>query len=642
VPATFFVIGSHAAEHPDLVRRAHDEGHEIGNHTWSHENLSDLPGWQEALQLELTARAVTAATGTAPHLYRPPYSGTPAGISPADRTAMDAATARGMVVVLADHDTRDWAGPGPDAIAAAALPAGADGGVVLLHDGEGDRGATLSALRLIIHHARERGLRFATVSDAVGSATATDSPPATAVAVLQARSLVAAYQLGWALTLLGTYLLPAVGLLVVARALVLVHASRRHARFMRTLPIVPMGGPVSVIVPAYNEAVGIDRCVRSLLDTHHRGPLEVIVVDDGSTDDTAAIVRRLLRPGLGLRLLSQPNAGKPAALNAGVAAARGPVVICVDGDTIFQRDTITWLLHRFADPRVGAVSGNTKVANRRGFLGRCQHVEYVMGFNLERRAYELWDCMPTVPGAIGAFRRDAWEAVGGASDDTLAEDTDLTMAVNRAGWRVVYEDRAVAWTEAPATLRALWRQRYRWCYGTMQAMWKHRAAVRSRPPSPLGRRAIPNLVVFGVAFPLLAPLVDVFALYGLIFLDRRTVLGAWLLFAAAGLAVGAYAFYLDGERARALWILPCQQLVYRQLMYLVVIRSVTTALAGSRLGWQKVERTGDFSAGPTTDRPGPGPQPRPRPGPRPGPPGPGIATGPGAPPARPRQPVGSR
>jgi cellulose synthase/poly-beta-1,6-N-acetylglucosamine synthase-like glycosyltransferase/peptidoglycan/xylan/chitin deacetylase (PgdA/CDA1 family) len=594
--ATFFVIGRAAERHPDLIRRMDAEGHEIGNHTWSHQQLTGQPGWQQTLQLDLTGRAVVAADGVTPRLYRPPYSGTPAGLDASDLESIAAAGRRGLVAVLTDHDSRDWARPGAEAVADAALPPDANGGIVLFHDGGGDRAETVAALRLVIERARARGLRFATVSAATGMDPAATAPAASAPASLQATSVVVAYRVGQLLVFAGTWLLPAIGLLVIARAVVLAHASRRHAQLMRATAVLPYGPGVSVIVPAYNEAVGIERCVRSLLDTDHRGPVEVVVVDDGSTDGTAAIVHRLLRPGLGLRLLRQPNGGKASALNTGVAAARHDIVVCVDGDTIFERDTIRWLVHRFIDPEIGAVSGNTKVANRRGFFGRGQHVEYVMGFNLERRAYELWDCMPTVPGAIGAFRRSAWEAVGGASTDTLAEDTDLTMAVNRAGWRVVYEDRAVAWTEAPATARALWRQRYRWCYGTMQAMWKHRAVVTARPASPLGRRAIPNLVVFGVVFPVLAPLVDVFALYGLVFLDRRAVLLAWVLFAAAGLAVGAYAFHLDGERPTALWILPLQQFVYRQLMYLVVIRSITTALAGSRLGWQKLERTGDFSA----------------------------------------------
>jgi cellulose synthase/poly-beta-1,6-N-acetylglucosamine synthase-like glycosyltransferase len=176
------------------------------------------------------------------------------------------------------------------------------------------------------------------------------------------------------------------------------------------------------------------------------------------------------------------------------------------------------------------------------------------------------------------------------SDDTLAEDTDLTMQVNRAGYRVAYEERAKAWTEAPSTLRGLWRQRYRWCYGTMQAMWKHKGAVRER--SRLGRVALPYLLAFQVALPLLAPLIDLYAIYGLIFLDPRPVIGYWIAFNLFQLFLGAYALRLDRERLRPLWSVPLQQFVYRQLMYLVVYQSIVSAVGGSRLRWHKLARVG--------------------------------------------------
>src|SRR6185369_11786219 len=215
-----------------------------------------------------------------------------------------------------------------------------------------------------------------------------------------------------------------------------------------------------------------------------------------------------------VRVIRQENTGKPGALNTGIAAARGELLILVDGDTVFEPDAVGRLVQPFTDPRVGAVSGNTKVANRRGLLGRWQHLEYVTGFNLDRRMFDVAECMPTVPGAIGTFRRAAVEDVGGVPSQTLAEDTDFTMAVLRDGWRVVYEPSAVAWTEAPATLRQLWRQRYRWCYGTMQAMWKHRRSLFERGPAGrLGRRGLVYLGLFQILLPLCAPAVDVYAVY---------------------------------------------------------------------------------------------------------------------------------
>jgi cellulose synthase/poly-beta-1,6-N-acetylglucosamine synthase-like glycosyltransferase len=201
--------------------------------------------------------------------------------------------------------------------------------------------------------------------------------------------------------------------------------------------------------------------------------------------------------------------------------------------------------------------------------------------------------MPTVPGAIGAFRRAAVLDVGGVPGQTLAEDTDFTMALIRAGWRVVYAPDAVAWTEAPASLKQLWRQRYRWCYGTMQAMWKHRRAMVERGAAGrLGRRGLTYLLLFQVALPLCACVVDVYGVYGLLFLPPAKVAAVWAGFNLLQMATAAYALRLDRERFGPLWTLPFQQVVYRQLMYLVVIQSTVMALVGDRLRWHRMARIG--------------------------------------------------
>jgi len=371
---------------------------------------------------------------------------------------------------------------------------------------------------------------------------------------------------------------------------------RRQYRQTRWIPpdAPPFLPDVSVIIPAYNEAAGIAATVRSMAASRYRGRLEIIVIDDGSTDHTAAIAR-----GLGfsyVRVISQPNSGKPGALNHGIAIAHSEILVLVDGDTVFEPDTMERLVAPLQDPDVGAVSGNTKVGNRRGFIGGWQHLEYVMGFNLDRRMYDMLGVMPTVPGAIGAFRRSALGDIGGVSHDTLAEDTDLTMALCRDDWQIVYAPGAIAWTEAPATLSQLWKQRYRWSYGTIQAMWKHRRAVLDPGRSGrFGRVCLTYLALFQVLMPLVAPAIDISSLYGLIFLNPVQVAAFWLGFMALQGMAGAYALRIDGERLRALWALPFQQVVYRQLMYLVTIQSVITALLGTRQRWQAMRRTGVFS-----------------------------------------------
>lgn len=380
-----------------------------------------------------------------------------------------------------------------------------------------------------------------------------------------------------------------VALLALSRGALLCVVAGRHARTTRPLSVEPLPA-VSVVVPAFNESAVIEATVRALAASDYPS-LEIVVVDDGSTDETAAIV-----DGLGLacvRVVRQANMGKAGALNTAVAHANHDIIVCVDADTVFEAATISRLVGALAAPGVGAVAGNTKVANRDRRLGRWQHVEYVIGFNLDRRLYDVLDCMPTVPGAVGAFRRGALEDVGLFSSDTLAEDTDVTIALGRAGWRIVYEANAIAHTEAPATLRGLWVQRVRWTHGTLQSVSKHRAALRGDSHGQIGRRGLPYLLVHQVFAALLAPSIDLLAVYGLATIGVLATAGWLIAYNAVAVAVAAYAFHLDGESLRPLWGLPAQQFAHRQLVCLVVARSALRALLGTRTEWQRSVRAAE-------------------------------------------------
>jgi len=594
VPATFFVVGSRVVDHPALVRRARREGNEIGVHTWTHADLARLPRWRQNLELSLSQLGLAGAAGISSALVRPPYSSTPDALDRNDVALLRHVAGAGYVVALADKDSEDWRREGTTRIVSAATVVNGEGAIVLFHDGGGSRAQTVAALPQVIEAYRAMGYRFTTVSGGLGLPATAAEEKVSGLRHAQGVGLLVAVRLADDLAALLGWLLVPLGALAVLRTLLLLGFARWHVGVAwRRVGEAWWLPPVTVLVPAYNEAVGIEQAVRSLAASDYPD-LEIVVVDDGSTDGTGDIVESLGLPGV--RVVRQPNAGKAVALTNGIAFARNDVLVMVDGDTVFQPDTVRWLVQPLADPRVGAVSGNTKVGNRRGLLGRWQHLEYVVGFNLDRRMYDLLRCMPTVPGAVGAFRRTALDDVGGVSTDTLAEDTDLTMAVSRAGWRIVYEERAIAWTEAPATVMALWRQRYRWCYGTLQSVWKHRAAVHEGGDGRwLGLVGLPYLMAFQVLLPLLAPIIDVYALYGLIFLDARKVAVYWLAFLGLQVVAAAYALSLDRESLRPLWSLPLQQFVYRQLMYLVVIQSVVSALGGVHLPWHKLERTGDVT-----------------------------------------------
>ncbi|MGC1212758.1 MAG: bifunctional polysaccharide deacetylase/glycosyltransferase family 2 protein [Micromonospora sp.] len=597
VPATFFVLGAQVSRYPEISRRMVREGHELGIHTFTHPELTDVPSWRRRLEYSQTEAVIGYTTGVTAPLARLPYSSGVDAVDDSDWPIIRDSGRWGYVSVFEDTDSRDWARPGTDAIVRNSTPKGDRGAIVLLHDSGGERSQTVAALDRFIPEMQARGYRFTTVSAGLGW-------PAAAPAGLGEK--IQGGLLAWAVriadgTVRGLWLLLiVVGLLTLARTLLLFGYAVRHAR-RRRAPTWSWGdrmnAPVTVIVPAYNERETIAAAVRSLAAGTHPG-VEVLVVDDESDDGTADEVERLGLPNV--RVVRVPGGGKAAALNAGVALARHDLLVMVDADTVVEPDAIHRLVQPFADSRVGAVAGNVKVGNRRRLIGRWQHIEYVIGFSLDRRLYDTLHCMPTVPGALGAFRREAVQAAGGLSRATLAEDTDLTMGIHRAGWRVVYEETAVARTEAPSTLPELWRQRYRWSYGTMQALWRHRRSMIERGPSGrFGRRGLPFIALFSVLLPLLAPVVDIFAVYGLFFLDRVETAVAWLALLAIQVITAILAFRLDREPLRPLWALPLQQFVYRQVMYLVLVHSVVTALSGGALKWQKLRRTGEVAAQPT-------------------------------------------
>ncbi|AXG78400.1 bifunctional polysaccharide deacetylase/glycosyltransferase family 2 protein [Streptomyces paludis] len=612
VPGTFFLIGSMISRYPGVVKKMVADGNEVGVHTFTHVDLSYQSAARVKREIAQTQLALAGAAGITTTLFRAPYSSTNDAIDNESWPVYQRLGAMGYTSVFIDTDSEDWQLPGVDKIIKWATPKSGKGAAVLFHDAGGDREETLTALPKYIKRMKAKGYTFTTVSGAQqqdrqqagdtfggpqdgaqGNLLQAAHHKATGTTLWEGRALIAAVAVAeWSVPGLAVGL-AVVGVAVMGRFGLMLVLARRHYRQRNRRRFAwgpPVYEPVSVIVPAYNEKECIANTLNSLAASTH--PIEIVLVDDGSTDGTAEIAEALGLPNL--RVIRQENAGKSAALNNGVRQARYDIVVMMDGDTVFEPDTVRLLVQPFGDPGIGAVAGNAKVGNRDTLIGAWQHIEYVMGFNLDRRMYDLLRCMPTIPGAIGAFRREAVLAVGGMSEDTLAEDTDITIALHRAGWRVVYAEHARAWTEAPASIGQLWRQRYRWSYGTMQALWKHRRSVLDRGPSGrFGRVGMPLVVLFQVVTPVFAPLIDVFTVYAMIFVDFKASLLAWLAVLLVQLLCAAYAFRLDREKYRYLLMLPLQQIAYRQLMYLVLIHSSVTALTGGRLRWQKLKRTGE-------------------------------------------------
>ncbi|MCW1401334.1 glycosyltransferase [Novosphingobium sp. MW5] len=618
VPATFFVVGENAMPHPLLLNQIVNAGSEIGNHSFTHPNLAQVSAEGTRIELNSTNRLVEAYTGRSMRLFRAPYFGdaeptTTNEIVPALVAQQDGYTNVGLHV-----DPADWKRPGVDAIVKSALdqvktdnPESA-GQIVLLHDGGGDRSQTVAALPAIIDGLRAKGYQFVPVSRLAGLSRDEVMPRVTGRDLMSVRADVGVFlffgMLGYALN----WLFFAVILLGIGRAILLALLALRGNRPGQR-PVPPTIDPsqfVTVLIPAFNEARVIEASVGRILQSRDVR-LEVIVIDDGSQDDTSQIVTRAFGEDPRVRLLTLPNGGKARALNEGLKLATGEIIIALDADTQFEPETVARLARWFADPAIGAVAGNAKVGNRHNLVTRWQAVEYVTAQNLERRALSRFDAIMVVPGAVGAWRRQALEQVGGYPTDTLAEDQDLTIAIQRGGWRVAHDVDAIAWTEAPETFRALAKQRFRWSFGTLQCLWKHRSILRSGQPQGLAYIGIPQAWLFQIGFALISPLIDLALVVSVISTwlrveqhgwdqtqsDVLRMAVYWFVFTGIDVLCGWVAYRLERREARyPALLLVAQRFVYRQLMYSVVIRAVINAMRGPWVGWGKLERTGRVQA----------------------------------------------
>jgi cellulose synthase/poly-beta-1,6-N-acetylglucosamine synthase-like glycosyltransferase/peptidoglycan/xylan/chitin deacetylase (PgdA/CDA1 family)/spore germination protein YaaH len=594
--ATFFLLGVNAEDHPALVRRIVAEGHEIGNHTYSHRNMAEMPPWRWRLELDATERLIETITGRSTSLFRPPYD---ADVTPTDIAQLAplrfAEHELGYSVVLESIDPQDWARPGADTIVQRVKEQRRSGNIILLHDAGGDRSQTLAALPRILDWLAERGDQVVSLSELLNIPRDDLMPPVRSGEQSGWRVVAASgfRAWHWLVELLWSFMIVATGLVVV-RSLLLAWLAWRQRREMESRVVaLPQNAPaVSVLIAAYNEGKVIARTLRSLLETDYTGEIEVIVVDDGSSDDTAATALLVADSEPRVRVLQQVNAGKSAALRRALDASRHEVIVFLDADTLFERPTIRRLVEELVDLRVAAVSGNARVGNRVNFVTRCQALEYICGFNLDRRAYTRWNCVTVVPGAISAFRRAAIREAGGFSHDTLAEDTDLTLTLHRLGHRIAYAPAAIAWTEAPQTWRALAKQRVRWAFGTMQCLWKHRDLTFNPRFGALGLFALPSIWFFHILLVAITPLADAILLWSLV-AGYAAALGKYFaIFLLLDLALAILACALERvPLRRALLILP-MRFAYRWLLAWVVWKSLLRAVRGALVGWGKLERTG--------------------------------------------------
>jgi peptidoglycan-N-acetylglucosamine deacetylase len=612
VHATFFVIGENAGIWPELVKREYAEGNAVGNHTYTHPNFEEISQTQVRWELNLTQRLIGSILGVKSILFRPPY-----GIDHEPEYAEEVAQlpyaqAMGYLIIGQKIDTHDWEQPGGKQIPAKeiinnALSQADDGNIILLHDSGGDRSQTVIALPQIIDDLRQQGYEFVSVPELLGMTRAQVMIPLSRQEWLEARAdgLIFGFYRWFILWITTVFIL---GIVLVSGRVLIIGILALIEKLLHDHTKMPENPPsVTVLIPAHNEEKVIVQTVNSVLASKYPD-LHVIVVNDGSSDNTGDLLETHFADDPQVRILHQINRGKAAALHRAMAEATSEIVITIDADTEIEPDAIRLLVRHFADPNVGAMAGNVKVGNRSKWLTRWQALEYITSQNLEKRAFHLLNCITVVPGALGAWRKAAIEAAGGITADTVAEDADLTIAIRRLGWRIGYDEEAVAWTEAPDTTKALIGQRFRWTFGTLQSFWKHRDTLFRKKYGTLGSIALPNIFVFQLVLPLVSPIID------LVFLGSVAVWAlmefhiSWLpqlnwatadlvrsiLFFLGFLLIDmltcVIAFALEKKEDWTLLVpILLQRFYYRQLMYVVLFRSVKEAVRGRPVGWRGVE-----------------------------------------------------
>jgi len=627
VVGTFFMIGEEAQNNVGVMRRVYNEGHEIGNHTFTHPDVSEISNESVDLELNLTERLFAAELGVQPLYFRPPYSidqepDTNDQAAPADRIQD-----LGYLIVGDKIDTSDWdehPRKTPQEITDSVFQQMHDmqtrpwmqGSIILLHDGGGDRAATVAALPVLIQSLRDRGISIVPVSQLMGKTRAQVMPPLNQHQLWQARVDMVAFFV-WAFFNHFVVAVFFVGDILMSARLLIIGVFAVIDRFRKRTNFAGLdyAPRVAVLIPAYNEEKVIVRTVRSVLLSNYKN-IRIIVIDDGSKDRTYQTVLDAYPAEITagrLLVLTKPNGGKADALNFALTNTNEEIYIGIDADGVIARDAITNIVCHFADPRIGAVAGNAKVGNRVNLWTRWQALEYVTSQNFERRALDLFDVVMVVPGAIGAWRTAAVKTGGGYHTNTVAEDADLTMNLLEQGYWVIYEDRALAFTEAPINMNGLMRQRFRWSFGILQALFKHRGAIRKR--RAMGLFALPNTLIFQILLPLVSPLIDLMFLAGVAnyFYNKyfhpeaassasfEKLLAFFLAFLVIDFITSALAFSLERKHPASkgdawllfhIWI---QRFTYRQVFSIVLFKTIKRAIDGKPFAWDKLDRTATMS-----------------------------------------------
>ena len=347
---------------------------------------------------------------------------------------------------------------------------------------------------------------------------------------------------------------------------------------------------ISLLIPAYNEEKVIRRAIETTLEADYPALKEIVVIDDGSTDNTYQIAMEYADRGV--KVIHRPNGGKAVAINHGLRFSQGEIIIIVDADSMVGKHTLLELVQPLRDPEIAAVAGNIKVLNRMNWLTRCQALEYIASINIYRRALDVFGSVTVVPGALGAYRRDTLEGSGQYDPDTLVEDFDVTMKTLKSGKVVQASTTAIAYTEAPQTLGELIKQRLRWYRGNFQALWKHRDAAFNARYGFLQRLAFPFLIVSMVFTPFAGMITIIAAFMAIATGVGMLLIPTFLYFCLLQFLLTLLALELDKEDVKLALYTPLFIFGYKQLCDFTMIKGLIDVLLHRGLKWTNVKRIG--------------------------------------------------
>jgi cellulose synthase/poly-beta-1,6-N-acetylglucosamine synthase-like glycosyltransferase/spore germination protein YaaH/peptidoglycan/xylan/chitin deacetylase (PgdA/CDA1 family) len=619
VPATFFVVGYQAENNIPLIKRIFKEGHEIGNHTFTHTDMSKVSKERAGLEMDGTRLLIECITGHSTILFRAPFNADSEPGKFEELAPIALSRQKNYITVGESIDPEDWQIPineyrndtifdrvvkiyqnkintgNPEDTSIA-------GSIILLHDAGGNRENTVAATGKIIRYFQQQGYKFTTVADLLGKKPEEVMPTipiGKEFYWLQINYIIAegAYLGG---SFFFSLFMIFLGLSIVRIVLIGIMAmlEKRRKKKLDAIEKTLDKPFVSIIVPAYNEEVNAVSSIQNLLKCDYPH-FEIIFVDDGSKDDTYDKVKKAFENNSLVKVYEKMNGGKASALQYGIGQSHADYVVCIDADTKLASDAVSKLMRNFLNPlnrkgqEVGAVSGSVIVGNEINILTKWQSIEYVTSQNFDRKGFAFLNAITVIPGAIGAFKKDAIIEAGGFTTDTLAEDCDITMRILKAGYLVANEPKAYAYTEVPEQLKQFIKQRVRWSFGVMQTFWKHKDILFNNNFKSLGWVAMPDMLLFKYIIPFLSPLADFIMLVALMTGNGGKIAFYFIIYVIVDAFIASIAFAFEKENpAKLIWLIP-QRLIYRWLMIYVFFKAIKRAIKGELQEWGVLKRTGN-------------------------------------------------